>query len=260
MRCPKCGAQLEDGTAICEHCDYIIDKSFLGDDFTDMVPEPQAPEPTTERGPPPRPRSSRRPPPRAPQDSTEPERPSARRRAQDTPVDSSTAPPSESLSVEASRVTDDVQNTFKKIWANFQRLAFPDKLAVGGAAGMFLFSFFPWVSVSGVGSVIGFDVGGWFTTVLVAATIAVVIMRQHEHWRDKEKYVIYIQTGIAVIAVLFTLSKMFSLGKTVPFPASRGIPGVARASIGAGLFLCFLSAVSVLGGALLLLKEKVLKK
>jgi hypothetical protein len=263
MHCPKCGKELKDGTAICDNCDYIIDKSFLGDDFTDVEPDPptpEPPEPTTERGPPPKPRSRRRPPPLAPQDSTEPERPSARRSAQDTPVDSSTAPPSESLSVEASRVTDDVQNTFKKIWGVFQRLTFPDKLAVGGAAGMFLFSFFPWVSVSGVGAVIGFEVGGWFTTVLVAATIAVVVMRHHEHWRDKEKYVLYIQTGIAAIAVLFTLSKMFSLGKTVPFPASRGIPGAASASVGAGLFLCFLCSVALLGGAFLLLKEKVLKK
>jgi hypothetical protein len=261
MRCPQCGQEIEDGSAICEHCDHIIDKSFLGDDFTDMEPEPE-PEPseeTTERGPPPQ-RSRRRPPPQAPQDSTEPERPSARRSAQDTPVDSGTSPPSESLSVEASRVTDDVTNTLKKIWGNFQRLTFADKLAVGGAAGMFLFSFFPWVSVSGVGSVIGFEVGGLFMTVLTAATIAMVFMRQNKHWRDKEKYILYIQTGIGAIAVLFTLSKMFSLGKAVPFPASRGIPGMASASVGAGLFLCFLSSVAVLGGALLLLKEKVLKK
>jgi len=265
MRCPQCGQELEDGTAICEHCDYIIDKSFLGDDFTDMEPEapaePELEEPTTERGPPPK-RSRRRPPRQAspPADSTEPERPSARRSAQDTPVDSSTAPPSESLSVEASRVTEDVQNTIKKIWGNFQRLVFADKLAVGGAAGMFLFSFFPWVSVSGVGAVIGFEVGGWFMTVLTAATIALVFMRRNPHWRDKEKYILYVQTGIGAIAVLFTLSKMFSLGKAVPFPASRGISGVATASVGAGLFLCFLSSVAVLGGALLLLKEKVLKK
>lgn len=255
MRCPNCGEQIEEGTAICEHCDYIIDKSFLGDDFTDVEPEP-----TTERGPPPRPRSGRRPPPRAHQDSTEPERPSARRSAQDTPVDSSTAPPAENLSLEASRVTDDVQNTLKKIWGGFQRLTFPDKLSVGGAAGMFLFSFFPWVSVSGVGAVIGFEVGGWFITVLVAATVTLVFMRQNEHWRDKEKYILYVQTGIAAIAVLFTLTKMFSLGKTAPFPVSRGIPGAATASVGAGLFLCFLCSVAVLGGALMLLKEKVLKK
>jgi hypothetical protein len=227
-----------------------------------MDPAPPAPEPAepeTERGPPPK-RSSRRPPRQAPADSTEPERPSARRSAQDTPVDSSTSPPSESLSVEASRVTNDVQNTLKKIWGNFQRLVFADKLSVGGAAGMFLFSFFPWVSVSGVGAVIGFEVGGWFMTVLTAATIALVFIRQNPHWRDKEKYILYVQTGIGVIAVLFTLSKMFSLGKAVPFPASRGISGVAAASVGAGLFLCFLSSVAVLGGALLLLKEKVLKK
>ena len=260
MRCPQCGQELDDGTAICEHCDYIIDKSFLGEDFTDMEPETPAPrEPETERGAPP-PRSSRRPPRQAPQDSTEPERPSARRSAQDTPVDSSTAPRSESLSVEASRVTDDVSNTLKKIWSTFQKLEFPDKLAVGGAAGMLLFSFFPWVSVSGVGAVIGFEVGGLFMTLLTAATIAMVFMRQNKHWRDKEKYILYVQTGIGAIAVLFTLSKMFSLGKAVPFPASRGVSGVASASVGAGLFLCFLSAVAVLGGALLLMKEKVLKK
>ncbi|MFC1654357.1 hypothetical protein ACFL2F_01015 [Myxococcota bacterium] len=261
MRCPQCGQELDDGTAICDHCDHIIDKSFLGDDFTDMEPDPPEPsEPTTERGPPPRPRSSRRPPRPASQDSTEPERPSARRSAQDTPVDSNTAPPSGSLSVEASRVTDDVSNTLKKIWGNFQRLTFADKLAVGGAVGMFLFAFFPWVSVSGVGAVIGFEVGGLFTTVLMGATIALVFMRQNEHWRDKEKYILYVQTGIGILAVLFTLSKMFSLGKTAPFPVSRGVPGAATASVGAGLFLCFLSSVAVLGGALILLKEKVLKK
>jgi len=262
MRCPQCGQEVEDGAAICEHCDYIIDKSFLGDDFTDMEPEPEAPaepEPTTERGPPPQ-RSRRRPPREAPKDSTEPERPSARRKAQDTPVDSSSAPSSENLSVEASRVTDDVGNTLKNIWGKFKSLGFADKLAVGGAAGMFLFSFFPWVSVSGVGAVIGFEVGGWFMTVLTAVTIALVFMRQNPHWHDKEKYILYVQTGIGAIAVLFTLSKMFSLGKAVPFPASRGIPGMAAASVGAGLFLCFLASVAVLGGALLLLKEKVLKK
>jgi hypothetical protein len=220
MRCPQCGEEIEDDKAICGHCDYIIDKSFLGDDFTDI----------------------------------EPERPSARRSAQDTSVDSSATPRSENLSVEASRVTDDVQNTLKKIWGNFQKLSFPDKLAVGGSAGMFLFAFFPWVSVSGVVTITGFEVGGWFTTVLAAATIAIVFMRQNGYWRDGEKYVLYVQTGIAVIAVLFTLSRMFFLGKSVPFP------GIATADIGAGLFLCFLSSVTILGGAFLLLKEKVLKK
>lgn len=257
MRCPGCNQEVPENTAICGHCDYIIDKSFLGSDFTDLQPAAEPEQGVTACGEPPRPSSNRRPANRA-EDEDVGDRPrprSARRCAQDTPVDSSSAPPADNLVLEGSRVTEDVQDTLKSIWGGFTALTLPDKLAVGGAAGMFVFSFFPWV-----GEEIGFEVGGLFCALLVAVTVALVLMRQHRHWRDKEKYIIYLQAGIGVFAVLFTISKMLSLGKTAPVipNGSMQVPVVSR--LGAGLFLCFLSAAAMLGGALLLLKGKAYKR
>lgn len=37
MQCPKCGESSPDATVICPGCDYILDASFLGDDFLNEV-------------------------------------------------------------------------------------------------------------------------------------------------------------------------------------------------------------------------------
>ena len=37
MQCPKCGESSADATVICPGCDYILDASFLGDDFLNEV-------------------------------------------------------------------------------------------------------------------------------------------------------------------------------------------------------------------------------
>ncbi|MCP4499163.1 MAG: hypothetical protein GY822_04240, partial [Deltaproteobacteria bacterium] len=42
ISCPKCGLELETGTAICPTCDFIIDSSFLGDDILDEIPRQAA--------------------------------------------------------------------------------------------------------------------------------------------------------------------------------------------------------------------------
>ena len=264
MQCPKCGGDLPDGSAICKHCDHIIDKSFLGDDYLD---EDDRDEAAPQERPEPNPARRRRPPrtdePPAPA-SWEPDRNAAtdhraRRAAQDTPVDHSSAPDN-GLSVEGSRVASDVESFLKKTAQAFQSLGLHDKLAVGGAVGMFLLCFFPWISVGAAGSLIGLEVDGWFAMLLAGAVVGLVYARHQKHWSDKEHYVLYAQVGVATVAVLFLLVKMSTLGKLKVTNPGLGVEQLVVAHVQGGLVLCFLSSLVSLAGVLLLFRDKVLRR
>ncbi|MBW1872512.1 MAG: hypothetical protein JRJ19_10625, partial [Deltaproteobacteria bacterium] len=194
MECPNCGKQVADDSSICDHCDYILDKSFLGQDFTDdddhaSVEDDQDNAVAPERS------SRRRPEPEDGEEMDELEKEMQaireRRRVVQTPVPTTTTvKESQTLEEESGKISKDIEGVLGKYWKMFKSLSKPDKLLVGGGAGLVLFSFFPWVSFAGLASLIGLEVGGWFSLLLGAAIISLVFLRDQKHWRDKQKYIL----------------------------------------------------------------------
>lgn len=246
MRCPSCGSQVAEGSSICDNCDFILDKSFLGDGYTDDDTGPDAPVEEDLHDP-----------------EDDPSYPDGRgkipkpRKSSDTNV-SSGPPASSSLSVEGSRMAADVEGFLKKLWQSFKQLEFNDKLAVGGSFAMFLFTFFPWVSIEGAGNMIGLEVDGWFIILMAAATVALVYVRQQEHWQDKQQYVVFAQIGVAAITVIFLLAKMGTKVKVTR--PELDLHKVVVTHVQSGMVLCFLASLAVVAAAGLLLRDKVLKK
>ena len=302
MKCPKCGETNEEGVSICQHCDAIMDASFLGDDFTsDGLGEDAYAEdtPAEEEDLDPAPAPSRG---RArkrsfvtssshdddPYDDEEQDQDededyedeegdeierqlaalrAKRDRAPDPPHSLLEQQEAEkekegSLGDEVSRVQKDMESSLGKVGAFIKSLEKADKLALGGAIGMFIFPLFPWANISSQGSVSGLEIGGWFLMLLAACVGTLTYLRKDEHWQSREQYIIYVQTGVGAVSVLFLLAKLFSLGSIKPsYPAGmEPTAGLYSVSVGSGLLLA-LGACALMGfGTFLLLKTKVLKK
>jgi hypothetical protein len=302
MKCPECGETNDEGVSICQHCDAIMDASFLGDDFTsdDMGEDAYAEDtPAEEEDPDPAPAPSRG---RAKrrsfasssgynddsydeedqdqdedelegdEDGDEIERQLAalrakRDRAPDPPhslLEQQEAAKADegSLGDEVSRVQKDMESSLGKVGVFLKSLEKADKLALGGAAGMFIFPLFPWANISSQGSVSGLEIGGWFLMLLAACVGTLTYLRKDEHWQSREQYIVYVQTGVGVVSVLFLLVKLFSLGSIMPsYPEGMGpTAGLYSVGVGSGLLLA-LAACGLMGfGTFLLLQAKVLKK
>jgi hypothetical protein len=264
MECPNCGNQVADDASICDHCDFILDKSFLGDDFTDDGDQAAAEVDQGQAAAPQR-SSRRRPEPEDDEEMDELEKEMQalreRRRVSQTPVPTTTTvKESETLEEESGKIAKDIEGVLGKYWKAFKALQKPDKLLVGGGAGLALFSFFPWVSFAGVASLIGLEVGGWFTLLMGGAIISLVFLRGQKHWRDKQKYILYAQLGVAGLAVLFVLIRMGSLGSVGGDDIGSELHKSLGASLGVGLVLCLAASVTMAVGAFILFKAKVLKK
>ncbi len=261
MKCPKCGSQVAEGQSICDECDYIVDKSFLGDDFTDQgsasVEDVRYEDESLDSAA--QPRDGGHPPKRKQKnrEQTDPElqAPQSLPQGQTAP---GVSPLDHSLRQEGRRIAKDVEGNLLGLWTRFKNFEHPDKIAVAGAVGLFFFTFFPWVSF-GPETLIGLDVGGWFALLLSAATVALVHLREQKHWRDHESYVLYTQMGVAAITVLFIIVKMSSIKSARTVEAQLDWQRVIGAEIHLGLILCFFSAITILAGALLTFHERIWK-
>lgn len=311
MKCPECGGDNESGVAICQHCDHILDASFLGDDFTSEPDEPgggdedefedtppegaetgdtwSGPPPTapTRRG---RSRGSRfvvgrsedsgydefddeddeeeqaydpefeeierqRAELRAKRDKAEQDRAAAAR----APSEAEAEP---QMQDELEHVQKDMQETLGKATDFFKSLDKSDKFTLGGAIGMLIFPLFPWVSISGQGSLGGFEVGGWFISLLALCVGSLIYLRQDEHWQAREKYVLIAQAAVVAIAILFLLFRLVTVGsiKAVA-PDGLTIPeGLYSVGVGTGLLLTLISSGFAGFGTFIPFKAKVLNK
>jgi len=290
MKCPECGEYNDEGISICQHCDAILDASFLGDDYTDEHDGPDdLSEDNTSSGPAPAEpaspgRSHRRSfvvgsgsddyeeeeqPEWEDEEFAEIERQRAAHRTKraqqkERPHSATPAPSAqgEDLGSEASQVQKDVEGSLNKVKDFLKGLEKADKISIGGALGMFVFPLFPWVNITSQGSRAGLEVGGWFLMLLALCVGTLVYLRQDEHWKGREKYVLYVQAGVVVISLLFLLARMINLGsiRHVMPDGTPALPGLYSASAGIGLILSLLACLAAGAGTGRRLKEKVLKK
>jgi len=308
MKCPECGGNNDPGVAICQHCDHILDASFLGDDYTAEPEEPRdfeedefedtppegTPASDTQSGPAPtapprrgRSRGSRFVVGRS-QDGgydafdsededeaeqydpefDEIERQRAALRAKRDKADQAhsladaPAEQREAIKDELGRVNKDMEESLGKAKEFVKSLGKHDKICLGGAAGMLIFPLFPWVSVSGQGSLSGFEVGGWLISLLALCVGSLIYLRQDEHWQAREKYVLIAQAAVVAIAILFLLFRMITIGsiKAVA-PDGLSLPaGSYSVGVGIGLLLSLICTGVAGFGTFFPFKEKVLGK
>jgi hypothetical protein len=164
-----------------------------------------------------------------------------------------------SLGEESSRVQQDVEQSLGKISAFIKGLEKSDKIVLGGALGMFLFPLFPWITISGQGDLSGLEVGGWFLLLLAGCVGSLVYLRQDPHWQQRENIILYVQSGVVVLAVLFLLVRMFSTGSAVA-AVDPEMVGTYSVGVGVGLILSLLATIAAGAGTFLLLRDKVLDK
>lgn len=286
MKCPKCGHDNPAGTAICAKCDNILDKSFLGDDFTDepgestefsdstdrSAPPPEAGQ--TEIAPPPTRRSSRRPRPATDtgllsaktarkaaslgEEPTEhkaeslPDARKQKRSAQDTPVESAFAPEeNESLKAESQRMAAEIRVQVRKGWSFYQALRAPEKIALGGAAGTFLFSFFPWVRFPPLDSISGVDLGSLFAVLLAVGCGVLVYLRVRPENAPRQRFLLFGQLGCAVLCAVFMLTRFGAARGYTLSEEELALTDGSGGLIQAGLVLAVLGSFAMLGGTLM---------
>jgi hypothetical protein len=292
MKCPKCGRQNPEGTVICSGCDAILDKSFLGGDFTDesgaAKPDkppwdedtakpaagdaPAAPpskpgrrrpssapvpaqEQATER------RIEKKPVPKPAARSSdgEPTAPRKEKRSDsDTPPQPSFAPrQNENLKSESARMAKEVEGTLKKGWSFFLLCRLADKLSIAGGFGVFVFVFFPWVTIPRAEVFTGFELGGWFAGLLGIGTIVLVWLRLQPEWLPRARYVLYGQLAATATCLIYLLTRT-GTAKSVRFSgADMGMVDNLPPVIGAGLILCLGAAIVALAGTLMLYKDMI---
>ncbi len=290
MKCPKCGHDNPAGTAICAKCDNILDKSFLGDGFTDepeasgeavdfgdntdrsAPPPPEAGQ--TEIAPPPTRRSSRRPKPATDpgllaaktarkaaslgEEPTEhkaeslPDARKQKRTAQDTPVESAFAPEEgESLKAEGQRMAAEIRVQVRKGWSFYQALRLPEKIALGGAAATFLFSFFPWVRFPPLDSISGVDLGGLFAVLLSVGCGVVVYLRMRPENVSRARYLLFAQLGCAALCAIFMLTRVSAARGYTLSEEELALAEGSGSLLQPGLFLAILGSLAMLGGTLM---------
>jgi hypothetical protein len=215
MKCPKCGKENPPGTAICKHCDFIVDPSFL-----DVTGEDGPPEDVL--------LTAKKPAP-APVDfqdftrdavSDERERLRAGRKViTERPKATTLEPePDESYSKAAGEAFAEAGKVATSLWQKFKGLEFADRLTVGGALAAVLFTFLPWMQVvqASAETLLGLEMDGMILVFLAAVTLAAVILRRKPSWNDKVNYLIYGQAGASALAVLFVLMQIFRMRAYAP--------------------------------------------
>ncbi|MBN2497951.1 MAG: zinc ribbon domain-containing protein [Deltaproteobacteria bacterium] len=315
MKCPQCGEENPDGTMICEHCDAILDDSFLEDEedldedyasaedtpggrdtqqFAAADEEPWDEEEEDEEdvraaAPPSAPSSGQRSFSREqmrkkaqqreipePDEEDEEEFAEIRRQREEVRKRRTAAlagrpkpmrideekekGKGQGLAIEASQVGKDVEGMLSKLKAFFLGLPKQDKLSLIGAGVMFLSSLFPWVEIEQQGSRIGLEMGGLFLILLAAALVALVYLRSSPDWKERAHYVLFGQLGVAGIALVFGLAKLFTSSSFTSISPADGVLRTHAGHLQFGIILAFLACGLAAGGSFWIFKQDFLDK
>jgi hypothetical protein len=186
VRCPQCKAVVPDGATFCDHCDAILDESFLSPDA--RTPVPSAPPPAARRSP-------------------------ARAAGSEPPTGEIRIQSPEPAAPVAGRGGDlapQAADALADLLAFLRTLSTGQKVALGGAAAAILFSFFPWAVLPGEGSVSGLDLGSILVVFLALCFSALLVMdhRGVAFVRDLRYYYNLIQVALSAAAVLFCIYRL----------------------------------------------------
>ncbi len=262
MECPSCQAEIDADSAICPHCDAIVDASAFDDSPRPSKPAP-AKRPGTKSGVKPVARKAgvkkpagtrpKRPAPQAPPPSPK----AGDWRSRVDPEDWNQMPASqrepEKFEADPALDPDDLIGGFKQFVLN---LSAGDKLVLFGSIGTVLSCFFPWKETVNDGDVIGLGGPGLVTFFMSCATMTVLTLRVNKSLNVNELLLWAAQLGTLSLGVLFALVSIVQSWDPRLARAIEGNQDVWFSKPSFGVFLAVLSGALTGFGTVLGLKAK----
>ncbi|MHB8416734.1 MAG: hypothetical protein ACYDCL_01570 [Myxococcales bacterium] len=232
MTCPSCNEEVDDGAAICPHCDAVLDEAAFG--------EPEA-QPAPPKAPPKRsadPRQAAKPAarpavPAAAAPFPAPSVPVGRRKRKKVEIDYS-----------PDRILGDT-------WQVIQALLPFDQVALYGCAGMGLALFFPWRSTQAGGEEIGAFSGGWPVVLLLLAAGAALFIRTSDDLRGlRPDTLASVQFFAALLSIGYCTWYFFNAIDNHPYRSLLGTTNLKMSSPQAGVVICAICAIVLGTGSL----------
>lgn len=252
MICPNCQTLVADSAAICDHCNHILDASFLGGDITNEGEQGEpAAEPTRIKAMPAAAPATRG-------ASGEPAaKPAGRRKASEPATVQFPSDDDEATAAGARRATLDevaappaaASEALEDLAAQFRALSRSEQLSAGGAALLLVSLALPWRTSLALGDDIGMLTSAWPLTLVPFAVVAVLVARRHPRlhgWRDR---LLQAATGLGALALVGILAFMRSALVVERVRAGKKMLEQAASWPAFGVYLGLVAALLVLGGA-----------
>lgn len=207
MICPQCRTAVPEGAIICEHCNFILDTGFLGEDITNDAPREEATRikavASIEDG---RTRIKAadkvaRPlkiaPPKAP--------PKAELYGDDD--DESTVGAKRKLNLdEVAAAPSAAGEALEDVVSQYKGLPRTERIAAMGAGILCLSLVFPWQNTVHDGEFTGLQTSAWPVSILAGIVLAIVFLRRHPLVRPLREYALLVSSGASMLALLLSLS------------------------------------------------------
>ncbi len=229
MTCPSCNEAVDEGAAICPHCDAVLDASAF--DSEAEKPAAKKPEP--------------------PRKSSDP-----RRAGPAKPAAAAGPVPSASAVIQRRRrrkvqVDYSPDRILGDTWDVIQSLLPFDRVALYGAAGMTLALFFPWRFTQTDGEEIGAFGGGWPVGVLLLLAGAALFLRTSDDLRGlRPDTLALVQVLSSIASIGYCVWYFFNAIDNHPYRSLLGTTDLKVSAPLWGVVVCALAAIVLGTGSL----------
>jgi uncharacterized Zn finger protein (UPF0148 family) len=228
VTCPSCNEEVDDGAAICPHCDAVLDAGAFGESEPAPAPQKAAAKPQARK---------------------------AAAKPGAAPAAAAAAPVAPVLVGRRRRKKVEIDYSPDRIlgdtWNVIQSLLPFDRIALYGCAGMGLALFLPWRFTQAEGQEIGAFGGGWPVAVLLLLAGAALFIRTSDDLRGMRADLLAGgQFCAALISVAYCTWYYFGAIDNHPYRTLLGTTDLAISSPSIGVELCALCAVVLGAGSL----------
>jgi hypothetical protein len=253
-----------DGAYICEHCNAILDASFLGDDITNDEPKaddatrikalPEA-DATRIKATPPKPE--------APRAKAVPAKAAPARAAKGAEAEPAAPaiyvpePKKRPTLAETAAPPPETAKALDDLLGDFRNLPMTERVTAGGALGLLVALALPWKNTLKDGDIIGLMADNCWPLPLMALLVTVAIFaRRHARVRPYRDYVLQGVVALATFSLLGSLAFWRLVGVEKTLKAGGKLAYVMIESAGFGVYLGIAAAAVMLGGAVLTYLER----
>ena len=225
IKCPNCQKTWPDDKQICDACDYIIDKSFLGENFTDEE--------------------------RKDKQKILPKVDSKENNGKPKLFVHRGGKVGKYLKKDKVGLEPE-ENFFRSLEDFFSNLEKEEKIILISMTVGVILAFLPWLNVPVEGNVEGIRVGGWIVVLLLLGIGTLFWYSYEKVTPFLARRLILTQIGLAVLCLIWTLIILGQIfrGTILEFPLAGGL-GRLNLTPGYGIFLTILVEIILLSGLLM---------